>query len=185
MKRVEPIKDIEIVLAMCDYLKSQNERNYIMFMMGLYTGLRIGDILKLRINDVRGVRILKIREQKTGNVREIPLDNPELSEALKDYVSDKPGRLFLVKSRVGVNKPIGRQMAYNIIKAAALKFKLKSIGTHSMRKTLAEHVYMDTGDLVVVQKILNHYSLAETIRYLGLNDQKTNGILRNLSYKNI
>mgnify|MGYP002509035684 CR=1 FL=1 len=36
-----------------DYLKARNERDYVLFMFGIYTGLRISDILKFRVRDVK------------------------------------------------------------------------------------------------------------------------------------
>ena len=48
-----------------EYLKEKNERNYILFVMGINTGLRISDILKLKVGDVQGSHI-SMREMKTG-----------------------------------------------------------------------------------------------------------------------
>lgn len=45
MNTVEPIRDINTVMDIADYLKSKNERDYVMFMFGIYTGLRISDML--------------------------------------------------------------------------------------------------------------------------------------------
>ena len=49
---------------MCDYLKSTNERNLVMFELGIYGGLRISDILKLRVKDVRNKKYIKITRRK-------------------------------------------------------------------------------------------------------------------------
>ena len=49
-----------------EYLKEKNERNYILFVMGINTGLRISDILKLKVGDVQGSHI-SMREMKTGS----------------------------------------------------------------------------------------------------------------------
>ncbi|HEK4533753.1 TPA: site-specific integrase, partial [Clostridioides difficile] len=52
MNFVEPIRDLEKLESMCAYLEEANMRNNVLFSMGIYTGLRVGDILKLRIKDV-------------------------------------------------------------------------------------------------------------------------------------
>ena len=44
---------MDLVLDVADYLKAQNERDYVLFMFGIYTGLRISDILKFRVRDVK------------------------------------------------------------------------------------------------------------------------------------
>ena len=48
LNTVEPIRDMDVVLDVADYLKARNERDYVLFMFGIYTGLRISDILKFR-----------------------------------------------------------------------------------------------------------------------------------------
>lgn len=44
MNTVEPIRDMDLVMDLADYLKSNNERDYVLFMFGIYTGLRISDM---------------------------------------------------------------------------------------------------------------------------------------------
>ena len=43
MNTVEPIRDMDLVMDVADFLKAKNERDYVMFMFGIYTGLRISD----------------------------------------------------------------------------------------------------------------------------------------------
>ncbi|SKC04747.1 Phage integrase family protein [Lysinibacillus sp. AC-3] len=52
MKVVQPIRDPEKVNAMLQYLKSMNERDYMLFYIGISAGLRISDMLQLRKEDV-------------------------------------------------------------------------------------------------------------------------------------
>lgn len=49
MNFVQPIRDPEKIQQIKEYLKEKNERNYILFVMGINTGLRISDILKLKL----------------------------------------------------------------------------------------------------------------------------------------
>lgn len=64
MNIVQPIRDKEIIQEIKEFYKKQNERNYILFLLGIYTGFRISDILRLRVRDVEGWNIV-IREKKT------------------------------------------------------------------------------------------------------------------------
>ena len=50
--RVEPIESKEMIRDIMEYFKATNERDFVMFCIGIYTGLRISDILRLRVNDV-------------------------------------------------------------------------------------------------------------------------------------
>ena len=49
MNSVEPIRNKDDIQAMKDYLKEWNERNYMLFLFGINSGLRISDILQLRV----------------------------------------------------------------------------------------------------------------------------------------
>ena len=66
LNTVEPIRDLDVVMDIAEYLKGKSDRNYVMFMFGIYTGLRISDILKFRVRDVRDKDAVYIREKKTG-----------------------------------------------------------------------------------------------------------------------
>ncbi len=49
---VEPIRDMKKIKAMINYLKERTMRDYLLFMFGVNTGLRIGDIITLKYSDV-------------------------------------------------------------------------------------------------------------------------------------
>ena len=49
---VEPIRNPDMIKAIERHLKEKNERNYILFLIGIYCGLRISDILQLRVSSV-------------------------------------------------------------------------------------------------------------------------------------
>ena len=56
MNYVEPIRDTEVIQRIASNLKQQSERDYMMFCFGIYTGLRISDILKGRWRQTDGKR---------------------------------------------------------------------------------------------------------------------------------
>ena len=74
MNTVEPIRDLETVLDIADYLKIKNQRDYVMFMFGIYSGLRISDILKFRVRDVRDKDFISQREKKTRQEKRVPIN---------------------------------------------------------------------------------------------------------------
>ena len=146
-----------------DYLKEKNERDYMMFLFGIYTGLRISDILKLHVRDVRGRNYVSIREKKTGKERKFPI-NPTLKKEIGKYVYARRDYEYMFPSREGYNRPITRQQAYVIIRNAGEAFGVERLGTHTMRKTFGYHLYQQTKDIVTIQKILNHASIEITMR---------------------
>lgn len=185
MNFVQPIRDPVLIEQIEKYLKNKNERDYILFLLGIYTGLRISDILSLTVKDLRNKDFLKISERKTKrkkyNSRTIEL-NPVLKKALKHYLKDKPNNQYVIKSRVGENNPISRERAYMILKDVANKFEIDSLGTHSMRKTLGFHIYQQKKDVVLVQKMLNHESPSHTLRYIGIEQDMVNSVLGSFKY---
>lgn len=64
MNIVQPIRDKEMIKELKEYFKEQNERNYILFLLGINTGLRISDILRLRVRDVEGWNILFVKRKR-------------------------------------------------------------------------------------------------------------------------
>lgn len=182
MNTVEPIRDINLVWDIADYLKEKSERDYVMFLFGIYVGLRISDILKFKVRDVRDKKYVTIREQKTNKERKFPI-NDEFLPVLNRYVRGKPDYEYLFQSRQGSNKPITRQQAYNILRGAAEHFGLESIGTHTLRKTFGYHMYQQTHDAVTIQKILNHSDISITLRYIGITQDTKDAAIKKLSYK--
>lgn len=173
MNYVEPIRDNKKIHEIMKYLKDSNERNYILFMLGIYTGLRISDLLLLRVRQVRNKKQISLRERKTGKQRIIEL-NSELKKALEEYCKGKNGKEFLIKSRKGSNSPIGRIQAYNILKEVADHFDLNNIGCHTMRKSFGYHFYKQTKDIVTLQQIFNHDHPSITLKYIGINQEAIN-----------
>ena len=56
MNIVEPIRDKEVIKQIANKLKEKNYRDYMLFYLGIYTGLRISNILQFKVRDVRGKR---------------------------------------------------------------------------------------------------------------------------------
>ena len=182
MNTVEPIRDKELISDIADYLREKSERNYVMFMFGIYSGLRISDTLKFKVRDIRDRDYIIIREQKTRKERRFPI-NDELKPILRDYVEGKKDYEYLFKSRKGKNEPITRQQAYNILQDAADTFDLYAIGTHTLRKTFGYHMYQQTHDAVTIQRILNHSDISITLRYIGINQEAQDSTMKKLSFK--
>ncbi|MEC2456471.1 site-specific integrase, partial [Bacillus cereus] len=167
MNFVQPIRDSEQIQQIKEYLKEKNARNYILFVMGINTGLRISDILKLKVGDLKGSHI-SMREMKTGKQKRIQI-TAALKRELRWFNENREDDEYLLKSRQGKNRPIGRSMAYKILSGAAAEFGLDEIGTHTLRKTYGYHMYMQTKNIALLMEIFNHSSEKVTLRYIGVN----------------
>ncbi|MCG7410587.1 site-specific integrase [Paenibacillus sp. ACRRX] len=181
MNFVQPIRDAYLLEEIKDYLLRSSDkygvRNRMMFVFGINSGLRIQDILKLRVRDVQGDHIIMI-EMKTRKKKFLKI-TPVLKRELKQYTEGRAGNEFLFQSRQGYNRPISREMAYKILRKAASEFDLVDIGTHTMRKTWAYHLYQKTKDLTLVQKMLNHSSDDYTLRYIGMDQDRMDAAMDN------
>lgn len=180
MNTVEPIRDIEKVYDIAEYLEARNQRDYVLFLMGIYIGLRITDLLNIRVRDINN-GFIYLRERKTGKEKKIEI-HKDIKHLVDDYIKDKQSFEFIFKSRKGLNKPITRQRAYGILKDAANAFGLKMIGTHTLRKTFGYHLYLKTKDAATIKEILNHDDISTTMRYIGIDQDRMNSAISQLSF---
>lgn len=181
MNTVEPIRDINTINDIMDYLRSVSERDYVLFSIGIYSGLRISDILTLRVRDIRDKQYIYMREKKTGKERRFIICK-ELKNIFNSYIKNKKDYEYLFMSRKGMNKHITRQRAYMILRAVGKKFGLESIGTHTLRKTFGYFLYKQTKDILVVKEVLGHSDVSITRRYIGLTQDDKDKLMRELSY---
>lgn len=173
MNTVEPIRNIDSVIDIGNYFKERSQRNYIMYLIGIYSGLRISDILLLQVKDVKYKNSISLREMKTGKEKRFPI-NPFLKKALQEYIKDYDMDRYLIKRQGKHNKPITRYRAYRIMNEAADYFGFYNIGTHTLRKTFGYHFYMQTKDVVTLQKIFNHSDPSVTLAYIGIQQSTIN-----------
>ncbi len=152
-----------------------------MLMLGFYTGLRITDILSLKVKDVRNKRSIRIKEKKTGKSKEFKV-NKELYRYLNEYCRGKEDYEFLIASRQGINRPITRQRANQIVKEVTGMFGLENMGCHSLRKSFGLHHYRQYKDIAILQTIFNHSVPEITLIYIGIIQEEVDETMEGLSF---
>ncbi len=167
MREVQPIRDKNKIKEMKDALQEQNHRNFILFVLGINTGLRISDLLPLKVRNVRNVTHITLTEQKTDKIKRF-LINSQLKEDIDKYIAGMDSNDYLFKSQRGTNRPIDRVQAYRILNKAAREVGLANIGTHTMRKTFGYWHYQTYKDVALLQELFNHSSPSVTLRYIGI-----------------
>jgi len=174
LKTVEPIRDPKKIKKVKNILKQRGYRDYLLFSIGINTGLRISDILKLKVKDVKDKSHIILKEGKTQKEKRFFI-NKKLREDIDAYIFNKEDDDFLFESRKndeeGNAKAISRNQAYNILRAVADEVELENIGTHSMRKTFGYHHYKKHKDIALLQEIFNHSSPSVTLKYIGINQE--------------
>jgi len=179
---VEPIKtlsDIENIKR----LLAQKPRDLLLFTIGVNSGLRMGDILRLKVGEVHGLEpgdSLVIREGKNGR-NDVLFINRAIHEALKGHLGEGEldGELYLFRSRKGNNMPLSVGSANGLVKSWARAINLSgNYGTHTLRKTFGyiQRMYYGVGFEILARRF-NHSGPASTMRYLGIKDKEVKEIL--------
>ena len=176
-REVEAIKNIRDISKIKQFLLGKdNKRDYLLFVLGINVGLRIGDLLSLKVKDVidefgkiKGAVI--ITEQKTNKRRHFEL-NKSARRAINLYLSSikaQKSETYLFASRKG-NKPLTTRSAHKIIKTTLRELGIKgNYGTHSLRKTFGYHRYNSGVTVETLQKVFNHSSSTVTLSYIGID----------------
>lgn len=187
MELVQPIRDKKKIDDMKKILKANNPRDYCLFVMGINSGLRISDLLKLKIEDVVTNGKIKeriiLREQKTNKTKDFPIGTAS-SKAIKEYLeirNEYSPEEYLFKSRKG-EAAISRGHAWRVISSAAESVGITdSIGTHTMRKTFGYWAFKSGVDITRIQKLLNHSSPGITLAYIGITQDELDDVYLNLN----
>lgn len=193
MAVTEPIRNKKQVDALSRYYrKLGNFRNYVLIVMGVYTALRISDLLALKWENVYDFESgqfrshINLKEKKTGKTKSIAI-NPQAIQALKIYFfslnpANKGGFLFVSNRKSG--KAISRIQAWRIIRKAAQAVGLRGvIGCHSLRKTFGYHAWKSGVHAAVIMDIFNHSSFTVTKRYLGVCQDDRDNVYMNMSFQ--
>lgn len=184
-----PLDAAEIPLL---HAANPDPRTRALLWIGLCTGLRVGEIVRLNIQHVLGPTGAILDELvldkavilKHGKPRSVPM-NPLLRTALNPYLltlSSLQPCWPLFQSRIGFHKRLGRRQAMRIVVAAFERAGLDgALSSHSLRKTFASAIHRRLGqDLAKTQQALAHASPASTVLYLESCDAQIRDAIRTL-----
>jgi integrase len=145
---------------------------YPAYATALYTGLRMGELWGLRWADCdldRG--LLTIRRSyrmapKSGKPRAVPI-NPALLPILRQWRNDCPAsdEALVFPTARGYMRQKDRDYGF---KAALEGAECHPIGFHGLRHSFASHFMMAGGNILSLQKLLGHSSVAVTMKYAHL-----------------
>jgi len=185
---VEPIRDKRKIEAMKKVLRGTNMRDYCLFVLGINSGLRVSDLLRLNIEDVLSEKgkvmdRIVIKEQKTGKTKNFSI-GANAKKAIEEYLEKRASYLRaepLFISRKG-NTSIQRVQAWKALNQAAEAAGITDkVGTHTLRKTFAYHAYQQGKDITLIQKLLNHSSPSVTLAYIGITQDEMDDVYLTLN----
>ncbi len=172
MEFVEAIKDRQKIKDIKEILYNRSKRDYLLFTLGINTGLKITEILNIKKGQIieREYKVKEFLSIENNEETKIYL-NEQVKLAVVDYIATVPllsSNDYLFRSKKG-ELPITRQQAYRIINSVAREVGIESkIGTHTLRKTFGYHAYCSGVAISLLQKIFHHSSKAETLKYIGI-----------------
>ena len=156
----------------------------LLFSIGVFTGLRISDLLKLRFNQFENSEILTIQEQKTKKTRRIKI-NPDLKEIVERIkgrmmVTDTNQLIFV--NRYGT-KSIDKSYVNVKLKELLKQYNIVLEGnasSHLFRKTLGNRVLRlnnySNESVILLMELFGHSSPSITKKYLGIREKEIHDV---------
>lgn len=200
----EPIKSMDDIFRISQYLiKNKRYRDNMLFIVGINFGLRVSDLRMLRFSNLINDNLtfkesFAVFEKKTRNTRKrkknryITINNAVI-EAVTLYLENTPNvsmsdYMFRSESNRGGNKnePLTNKSIDRILKGFAKDLDLTTkMSTHTLRKTFCYHQMVmsnnDTRKLLLLQKMLNHSSPAQTLDYIGITAEEIDEAYKQLN----
>ena len=159
---------------------SQNKfalRNKVMFLTGLWSGMRVKEIASLRVCDCVGndgkvkTEIRLSAEQTKGNHPRTVFIPAKLQSLLQQYVDlrnpkDKSESLFITINRRPFNANTMTQHFFWLFRSCGVE----GASSHSMRRTFLTRLAGKGIQIRVLAALAGHRAIAVTMRYLDASD---------------
>ncbi len=170
--------------------KDENYKFCLLVSIGVFTGLRISDLLNLTYADLLNNETFTLREMKTKKQRSIKV-NKDLKEivsriVLKSNITNLNQLIFINKYGT---KSIDKSYVNVKLKELVKKYRLKldgNVSTHTFRKTLGRRVMevnnYSNESLVLLMELFGHSSMSITKRYLGIREQEIHNVYDSLTF---
>lgn len=170
--------------------KDENYKFCLLISIGVFTGLRISDLLTLTYSDLLSNETFTLREMKTKKQRSIKV-NKDLKEIVSRIVSKS--NISNLNQLIFINKygtkSIDKSYVNVKLKELVKKYRIKldgNVSTHTFRKTLGRRVMevnnYSNESLVLLMELFGHSSMSITKRYLGIREQEIHNVYDSLTF---
>jgi integrase len=160
--------------------RDQEYKYCLLIAIGVFSGLRISDLLQLRFSHFDNTEVMTIQEKKTGKIRRIKI-NPDLKVIItrvREKMMPKDLDQFIFLNRYGT-KPIDRSWINVNLKRIFRKYGIEiegNISSHMFRKTLGNKVLRlnnySNESVILLMELFSHSSPAITKKYLGIREKE-------------
>ena len=156
--------------------------------VGVFTGLRVSDLLQLKFNQFIGTEFLNIIEKKTKKDRRIKInsDLKYIVERIKLKMNIADDDQFIFLNKYGT-KPIDKSYVNVKLKELFKKYDINlegNVSSHLFRKTLGNRALKlnnySNESIILLMELFNHSSPITTKRYLGVRNSEIESIYDSL-----
>ena len=156
--------------------------------VGVFTGLRVSDLLQLKFNQFIGTEFLNIIEKKTKKDRRIKInsDLKDIVERIKLKMNVVDDDQFIFVNKYGT-KPIDKSYVNVKLKELFKKYDIHlegNVSSHMFRKTLGNRALKlnnySNESIILLMELFNHSSPITTKRYLGVRNSEIESIYDSL-----
>ena len=156
--------------------------------VGVFTGLRVSDLLQLKFNQFIGTEFLNIIEKKTKKDRRIKInsDLKDIVERIKLKMNFADDDQFIFVNKYGT-KPIDKSYVNVKLKEILKKYDIHlegNVSSHLFRKTLGNRALKlnnySNESIILLMELFNHSSPITTKRYLGVRNSEIESIYDSL-----
>ena len=156
--------------------------------VGVFTGLRVSDLLQLKFNQFIGTEFLNIIEKKTKKDRRIKInsDLKDIVERIKLKMNVIDDNQFIYVNKYGT-KPIDKSYVNVKLKELLHKYDIHlegNVSSHMFRKTLGNRALKlnnySNESIILLMELFNHSSPITTKRYLGVRNSEIESIYDSL-----
>lgn len=174
--KVDPIRELSAIMTIKTQLQNQ-PRNLCLFILGINTAYRAGELLSLDIGDVADLKvgdIIDLKQSKTDEYRMATLNGVSYSAIQKwlaAHPRPRPSSPLFPSQRGG---SIGVPRVHQLVKGWCKEIELKgNYGSHTLRKTWGYHQRIQHNTPVaLLMRAYGHASEAQTLDYLGIQPEE-------------
>lgn len=203
-RAADPIKKLSDIEAISNFLiENKRFRDNMLFIVGINFGLRVSDLRMLRFANLidenfRFKDTFPVFEKKTRNTRKKKRNryitiNQSVVNAVTLFLRNTPNVklsdfMFRCESNRGINsdQPLTPKSIDRILKGIASDLGLTlKMSTHTLRKTFCYHQMLISGNdsrkLLLLQKIMGHSSVEQTLDYIGITREEISEAYKELN----
>lgn len=150
-------------------------RDLLLFMLGVTTGLRVAALAQINIEDIN-LENNTIHVIEKMNKEFDVLISKKVRKVLIAWLKDREKYFGKANTNALFVSQYGQRISYDAIRKLLIKYAEgvtnKKITPHVLRHSCATAIYEKTGDLYLASAQLHHSNISTTMRYANMSNKK-------------